>query len=327
MSKPRLADDIMVKKLHTLQPEQNVLLGIRQLLRCQISGAPVIDQYGVYQGVFSEKCCMNILSKAARLATERGQAEQIRRVRAKDIMQTRLVTLDPEMDVFDAIGFLLRNRISGAPVIDGNGEFVGVFSEKGSMDVVIESAYSQLPTTRVLSFMDADRGRVIHEHTDLLTVARIFLETPYRRLVVLRDEKVVGQISRRDVLNTQIRLSESVWNENTVMDRPAHMVETLNLTEATLNKRPPRVFEYMDTSARTIVEEDDLLKIAQLFRSTPYRRLPVLNGGYLTGQVSRRDLLRAAHHQMAVASPTDSHLLYLSSLMERGDSPIYSRNR
>lgn len=326
MSKPRLATDIMVTKLHTLQPEQNVLQGIRQLLKCRISGAPVIDRQGVYQGVFSEKCCMNLLSKAARLATERGNSEHIRRVRAMDIMQTKLVTLTPDMDVFDAIGYLLRNRISGAPVIDAKSDFVGVFSEKGSMDVVIESAYSQLPTTRVGSFMDVDRGRVIHEHTDLLTIARIFLETPYRRLVVVRDEKVVGQISRRDVLNTQIRLSESVWNENTILDRPVEMVDTVNLTEATLNKRPPRVLEYMDNTARTITEDDDLLTIAQLFRSTPYRRLPVLNGQYLSGQISRRDLLKAAHHQLAVSSPTDSHLLYLSSLMERSDSPISSRN-
>ena len=194
------------------------------------------------------------------------------------------------------------------------------------MDVVIESAYSQLPTTRVSTFMDADRGRVIHEHTDLLTIARIFLETPYRRLIVLRDDKLVGQISRRDVLNTQVRLSEDVWNENTILDQPLHMVDTVNLTETTVKKRPPRVYEFMDTSARTVTEEDDLLSIAQIFRSTPYRRLPVLNGHHLAGQVSRRDLLSAAHHQMAVASPADSNLLYLSSLMDRQQSPIASRN-
>ncbi|MDB4786666.1 CBS domain-containing protein, partial [Planctomycetaceae bacterium] len=253
-------------------------------------------------------------------------SERIRRVRAMDIMQTRLVTLTPEIDVFDAIGYLLKNRISGAPVLDAEGDYIGVFSEKGSMDVVIESAYSELPTTRVSSFMDADRGRVIHEHTDLLTIARIFLETPYRRLIVLRDEKLVGQISRRDVLNTQIRLTEEVWNENTVFDRPAHAVETVNLTEASLNKRPPRIFEFMDTAAKTVSEQDDLLSLAQLFRSTPYRRLPVINGEHLTGQVSRRDLLKAAHHQMAVSSPADSNLLYLSSLMGRHESPIAARN-
>ena len=327
MSKPRLASDIMITRLHTLLPEQNVLHGVRQLLKCRISGAPVIDHQGQYQGVFSEKCCMSVLSKAARLATERGSSERIRRVRACDVMQTKLVALTPDMDVFDAIGFLLKNRISGAPVTDSQGDFLGVFSEKGSMDVVIESAYSQLPTTRVGSFMDCDRGRVIHEHTDLLTIARIFLETPYRRLVVLGDDKVIGQISRRDVLGTQIRLSEDVWNENNVLDQPAHMIETVNLSHSTVSKRPPRVCEYMDTHAETIALESDLLSIAQIFRSTPYRRLPVLRGNELVGQISRRDLLSEAHRLMAVPSPSESTILYLSSLMERADSPIPSRNR
>lgn len=327
MTKPRLASDMMITRLHTLLPEQNVLHGIRQLLKCRISGAPVIDHQGQYLGIFSEKCCMSVLSKAARLATDRGKSERIRRVRACDVMQSKLVTLTPEMDVFDAIGYLLKNRISGAPVVDSQGDFVGVFSEKGSMDVVIESAYSQLPTTRVRSFMDADRGRVIHEHTDLLTIARIFLETPYRRLVVLRDDKVLGQISRRDVLSTEIRLSEDVWNENSILDQPAHMIETVNLTHATVAKRPPRVCEYMDTHAKTIGMESDMLTIAQIFRSTPYRRLPVLRENELVGQISRRDLLNAAHRLMAVPSPSESSILYLSSLMERADSPIPSRNR
>jgi CBS-domain-containing membrane protein len=82
----------------------------------------------------------------------------------------------------------------------------------------------------------------------------------------------------------------------------------------------------MDTAAKTVSQEVDLLSLAQIFRSSPYRRLPVLNGEHLTGQVSRRDLLTAAHHQMAVASPTDSNLVYLSSWMERRESPIATRN-
>ena len=45
MSKPRLATDIMITRLHTLLPEQNVLHGVRQLLKCRISGAPVIDHH------------------------------------------------------------------------------------------------------------------------------------------------------------------------------------------------------------------------------------------------------------------------------------------
>ena len=123
---------------------------------------------------------------------------------AKEIMVTKLVTLSPDMDVFDAIGLLLKHRISGAPVIDSDWNLVGIFSEKDSMRVLLEAAYDQLPTTQLFAFMDTD-VRTINEETDLLTIAQIFRTTPYRRLPVLRDDKLVGQVSRRDVLQAAAR--------------------------------------------------------------------------------------------------------------------------
>lgn len=125
---------------------------------------------------------------------------------AKDIMVTRLVTLSPRMDVFEAIGLLIKHRISGAPVVEDDRTFLGVFSEKCSMSVLVEAAYDPLPTTEVVTFMDAD-ARTVSEETDLLTIAQIFRNTSFRRLPVLRDGKLLGQISRRDVLNAAHKLS------------------------------------------------------------------------------------------------------------------------
>ncbi len=149
---------------------------------------------------------------------------------AKDIMATKLITLSPRMDVFDAIGLLLKHRISGAPVVDESGEYMGVFSEMSCMSMMVKAAYDQLPTTELFPFIDA--------------------------------------------------------------------------------------------KAPTIGEEMDLLSITQIFLSTAARRLPVLHDGKLVGQVSRRDVLRAAHSLMAIAPDNGSPLLYLSSLMDRSEAPI-----
>jgi CBS domain-containing protein len=118
---------------------------------------------------------------------------------ARDFMVTKLVTLSPHMDAFEAIGLLLRYKISGAPVVDEHRNFLGVFSEKCSMTVVVEGAYQQLPTNEVFAFMDRD-PETIDEEMDLVTIAQIFQSTHARRLPVLRDGKLVGQVSRRDVL-------------------------------------------------------------------------------------------------------------------------------
>ncbi len=118
---------------------------------------------------------------------------------ARDFMMTKLVKLSPQMDVFEAIATLVKNRISGAPVVDEYGEFVGIFSEKDCMNVVVDSAYRRLPSTQLFAFMNSD-VKTITEDDDLLTIAQIFQTTTYRRLPVLRGKKLVGQISRRDVL-------------------------------------------------------------------------------------------------------------------------------
>lgn len=121
-------------------------------------------------------------------------------VLAKDIMKTKLITLTPDMDVLDAIGKLLNHRISGAPVVDPEGRVLGVFSERCCMDVLIKASYEQLPSSQIFPFVDTE-ARCISEDTDLLTIAQIFLSTATRRLPVIREGGyLLGQISRRDLL-------------------------------------------------------------------------------------------------------------------------------
>ena len=69
---------------------------------------------------------------------------------AGDIMTSRLVTLEPEMDVFKAIDLLLKHKISGAPVIDKSRRLVGMFTEKSCLEVMVTAAYDGLPAHEVL---------------------------------------------------------------------------------------------------------------------------------------------------------------------------------
>lgn len=114
-------------------------------------------------------------------------------------MVTKLVTLKPGMDVFEAIDLLLDHQISGAPVIDADDRFVGLFTEKDCLSIMVSAANRTLTTTSIDGFIKTETQSV-DEETDLLTIAQIFLDTPYRRVPVLRGDKLVGLISRRDVL-------------------------------------------------------------------------------------------------------------------------------
>lgn len=125
---------------------------------------------------------------------------------AHDIMVTRLVKLSPHVDVLDAVRILLKNRISGAPVVDGDGKYLGVFSEKCAMHVILDAAYDSLPTNRVGAFMDT-QARTIRPDTDLLSIAQVFLLTNFRRVAVVdEDGTLLGQISRRDVMAAGLKV-------------------------------------------------------------------------------------------------------------------------
>ncbi len=124
---------------------------------------------------------------------------------ARDIMTTKLVTLDAETDVFHGIEMLVKYNISGAPVIDKNRRLLGVFSEKSCMEVLIDAAYEGLPTNQIGKFMDTD-PITIDPGMQVLSIAQIFLTTPRRRLPVLENETLVGQVSRRDVIRAASNL-------------------------------------------------------------------------------------------------------------------------
>lgn len=133
---------------------------------------------------------------------------------ARDFMETKLLTLSPDEDALAAIRKLLQYRISGAPVVDQAGNFLGIFSEKTSMRFLLDAAYSQLPSNRVGAFMNTDISRLITADTDWLNCAQVFLSTPYRRLPVLEGTKLIGQVSRRDLLNAAIKMIDKPDRRN-----------------------------------------------------------------------------------------------------------------
>ena len=126
---------------------------------------------------------------------------------AGDIMVTKLITLSPDMKLREAAKLLLKSRISGAPVVDKEGDLIGVFSEKDVMGALIDAIYDELPSSEVRSYMSRDL-HTITEDVDLLAIAQIFQTQGFRRLPVVRDRKLVGQISRRDVMAAVIKLLE-----------------------------------------------------------------------------------------------------------------------
>lgn len=123
----------------------------------------------------------------------------MRSVKVSDFMAKRLVTLHPETNVVEAMAVLLDKKISGAPVVDDSGALVGVLSEVDLMKIIIQDSYYDEAAGVVGDFMRFPVDTVDAD-TDIYSLAERFITEHRRRYPVVRHGKLVGQISRRDVL-------------------------------------------------------------------------------------------------------------------------------
>ncbi len=127
-----------------------------------------------------------------------------------DIMTTKLVTFYKETPVLSAIDTLLKNQISGAPVVDENNAIVGILSEIDAMATLIQSSYHKKLREYVRDFMSTDVIAVSPE-MGIMDLAELFLKKHFRRFPVVKNGKLIGQVSRRDVLRAILVLSKEQY--------------------------------------------------------------------------------------------------------------------
>lgn len=120
-------------------------------------------------------------------------------ITTKDYMSSKLVTFTPDMEVMTAINQLVKNHLSGAPVVDADGNLIGVLSEKDCLKVAISAGYEGVPGGLVSEYMTHGANSV-ESDTPMLEVASRFLDSPFKRFPVVDNGRLVGQISRSDVL-------------------------------------------------------------------------------------------------------------------------------
>ena len=123
----------------------------------------------------------------------------MRSVKVADYMARNLLTFTPDTKVFDALQLLLRHHYSGAPVVSEMGDLVGVLSEADLMRVAIQGSYHEDTSGLVGDFMTSKVVTIAPE-LDLYSVAEMFIKHHYKRFPVVSGGKLVGMISRRDVL-------------------------------------------------------------------------------------------------------------------------------
>ncbi len=123
----------------------------------------------------------------------------LRSVIVKDHMSKNPVTLAPGTEIRQAAHVLIDKDISGAPVLDEHGRLVGVFTERDCMRVAMQADYHGEPAGLVKDYMSEDPQWVDPEQS-ILILAELFINGRFHRYPVVDNGRLVGVISRRDVM-------------------------------------------------------------------------------------------------------------------------------
>lgn len=117
----------------------------------------------------------------------------------KSIMTKEVITVRPETPIYEAMQLLLKHRISGMPVVDEENRLRGILTEKDVLrillyrtDVELKETVADYMTKEVVSFTEDDSA---------ILICQFFMKSPIRRVPIVRDGKLIGIVSRRDIIS------------------------------------------------------------------------------------------------------------------------------
>lgn len=146
--------------------------------------------------------------------------------KAQDIMTKNVITVTPETTVTELALLLASHNIGGVPVLDPSGTLLGVVTES---DLIDQKKKIHIPT--VITILDSvfylespdkmekemkkiagstvgdiytKKPRTVNEDTLIDEIATLMAEKNVHTLPVLRGDKLVGVIGKRDIIKTLI---------------------------------------------------------------------------------------------------------------------------
>ncbi|AEF94235.1 putative signal transduction protein with CBS domains [Desulfotomaculum nigrificans CO-1-SRB] len=145
-------------------------------------------------------------------------------MQAKDIMQTNVISVTKDTTIKEIAQILTDNKISGVPVVDEAGKLVGIVTEG---DLLHKEANPRIPKFvgilgGILYFGGVDQYKddfkklaalkaseimtskviTVSKDTDVGTIATLMLENNIKRIPVTESGKVIGIVSRADIIKT-----------------------------------------------------------------------------------------------------------------------------
>ena len=118
-------------------------------------------------------------------------------LKAKDIMTREVVSTSRDTPAIEALKILLEKKVAGMPVVEEDMTLVGIITEKDMLGLFQEGEDAKDKT--VADYM-TEPAVNFDENERLFDIWRCLLDVTFRRVPVTSKGKVVGIVSRPDVL-------------------------------------------------------------------------------------------------------------------------------
>ncbi|HXW23953.1 MAG TPA: CBS domain-containing protein, partial [Xanthobacteraceae bacterium] len=200
------------------QKERGLWPGATRPEEAPVARCAIIRSVSLPHQADAHLTCVN--SRQGDCPRMRTKQKRSNAMKAADIMTSRVISVAPDASILECIRLMLQYRISGLPVIDAAGSLVGVVTEGDFLRRVEAGTARKRP--RWLEFI-AGPGRLadeyVHSHgrkvaevmspepiaisedTPLEEVVRVMEQRRIKRLPVMRGSKVVGIVSRANLLH------------------------------------------------------------------------------------------------------------------------------
>ncbi|WP_436515382.1 CBS domain-containing protein [Ekhidna sp. To15] len=143
---------------------------------------------------------------------EAPKTQATQALKVEDYMARKLITFKPDQPMHEVVDALMKYKISGGPVVNDDGELVGVISEGDCLKEVVKGKYDNMPIfTGLVEEHMAQNVITVNPDMNIFEAAKMFLEKRLRRFPVIYEGKLIGQISQKDVMKAVLNAKSSTW--------------------------------------------------------------------------------------------------------------------
>ncbi len=269
----------MTREVFTLNPNDSLAKARNIMLTKKIGKLLIVDEKERVLGIISRSDMAFALGKGS----PRWRKRPIDQMLVKDLMVTKVITVEPSTPLNEAAKVMLEKDLSGLPVID-KGRLVGILTTHDLTKYLADYGSSDL---RVRDVMDKKVAKASPFHS-IHHVVELMASTPTRRVVIVDSEgRPIGLISPFNIAFTKFDIERKVVFRRSLggFYEPTHRkVAYFGIAIAG---------DVMSSPVFIIHEEDSVTEAARNMVYNGIGALPVLDKNHrLTGIFSRREVLK-----------------------------------